>query len=404
MATTRAMEPSPALLPAPARAEDPIGVYIHVPFCAHICPYCDFTTYSGQEHLIPRYVAAVESDIRQREMDLKGLTAETVFLGGGTPSLLEPEQVDSILRAVRDTVTLTADAEITMEANPTSAEAGRFAAYREAGVNRLSIGAQTFDRRGLRALGRLHEAEDTTAAITAARAAGFTNVSLDLIFGWPGQRPDHLARDLEMVLNPASTAWEPEHLSLYSLIVEPGTPMADGVARGIVQVPDDDATADLYDLAMRTLGEAGWLHYEVANWARTADRQSRHNRIYWRNGGYLGIGAGAFGRIGAHRTMGHPSPRTYCTAIEQATAPTASTETITEELSRGETMMLGLRLLEDGVSRAAFAERHGVSLDAWFAEPLRHVVASGWVIDHGDRLTLTPGGLMVANDVCAAFL
>lgn len=398
------MSTSPALRPAPAAADDPIGVYIHVPFCAHICPYCDFTTYSGQERLIPRYVEAVIADLRQRGRSMARPRAETIYLGGGTPSLLEPEQVGAILDAVREVVDLADDAEITLEANPSSSEAGRFAGYRDVGVNRLSIGAQTFDRRGLRALGRLHEGHDTTQALAAARLAGFDNVSIDLIFGWPGQEKEQLLRDLDQVVSPSDDALRPDHLSLYSLIVEPGTPMADAVARGIMQIPDDDAAADLYECAMSVLGSAGWLHYEVANWARSANFQSRHNRIYWRNGAYLGVGAGAFGRLGSVRTMGHPLPVTYCSAVESGSTPFSNEEQLPEEILRGETMMLGLRLLTDGVSPQLFAERHGVSLNDWFDTPLRTAIRNEMMEETEDGVRLTPHGLMLANDVCGSFL
>src|SRR5688572_21845803 len=248
---------------APLPPDAPLGIYLHVPFCAHICPYCDFNTYAGQGALIPRYVAALEREIARQGEALGGRAAATIFFGGGTPSLLPVADVARLVRAVRAAFALAPDAGISLEANPTSA-AGEayFAALLAAGVNRLSLGVQTQQRRGLRVLGRNHEAGDAATAYAAARNAGFANVSLDLIFGWPGQTIETWTADLETILGWAPRG--PEHLSCYSLIVEPGTPFADAVTRGILRVPDDDAAADLYEAAMARLSAAGYCHYEVA--------------------------------------------------------------------------------------------------------------------------------------------
>jgi oxygen-independent coproporphyrinogen-3 oxidase len=432
------------LAPLPPGA--PLGLYLHVPFCGHVCPYCDFNTYAGQEALIPRYVAALERDVATQGRMLGGRAAGTIFFGGGTPSLLSAEAVGRLVRACREAFAVAPDAEITLEANPNSVDEAYFAGLREAGVNRLSIGVQTLHRRGLRVLGRQHEGADAEAAVRAARAAGFDNVSLDLIFGWPGQTLADWRRDLETVLG-----WDgaPEHLSLYSLIVEPGTPMADAVARGILTVPDDDATADLYELAMEVLERAGWVHYEVANFCRgtggqgdrgtgrgrrtdgQTDRRaelrtpnselspvplspcppvplpryaSRHNAIYWRNGEYAGFGAGAHARVGERRTMSHLLPKRYVEAIEAGESPHSNEEVLSAETQMGETMMLGLRLLREGVGEREFAVRHGVELEEVFGDVIGEMVRLGLMerIDGGVRLTRR--GLMVANEVCARFL
>jgi oxygen-independent coproporphyrinogen-3 oxidase len=427
--------------------DSPLGLYLHVPFCSHICPYCDFNTYAGQEGLIPRYAAAMERDVARQGRELGGRAAGTIFFGGGTPSLLPAETVAGLIRACREGFAVAADAEVTLEANPNSVDEAYFAALLDAGVNRLSIGVQTLHRRGLRVLGRQHEAEDARSALRAARAAGFTNVSLDLIFGWPGQTVEDWRRDLETVLG-----WDEalEHLSLYSLIVEPGTPMADAVARGILTVLDDDATADLYEEAMAQLDRAGWTHYEVANWARDgeADRRtggqaerrtggeadsrqsldhsehgplpsarlsasppvrlpryaSRHNVVYWRNGEYAGFGAGAHARIGDRRTMNHLLPRAYAEAIEAGASPHSNEEVLAPKTQMGETMMLGLRLLQEGVGEEEFAARHGVGLEEVYGEVIGELVGLGLMERTGAGVRLTQRGLMVANDVCARFL
>jgi oxygen-independent coproporphyrinogen-3 oxidase len=397
---------------APARPSDPVGIYLHVPFCAHVCPYCDFNTYAGQEGLIPRYVEALRREIAGYAPALAGREVATIFLGGGTPSLLSPAQVGSLLAACRAIAPVQADAEVTLEANPNGIDAPYLAALREAGVNRLSIGAQTLSRRGLRTLGRLHEPEQVAAALTAARQAGFDNVSLDLIFGWPGQTAESWRDDLDRVLGGAlgdaaygeGDGCVPDHLSLYSLIVEPGTPMAEAVARGILVPLDDDAAADRYEAAIERLAEAGWLHYEVANWAAGPGRQSRHNRLYWRNGDYLGLGAGAHGYLHGTRGMNHPLPATYAAAVEAGRTARATEEVIAPRTAMGETMMLGLRLLEDGVAFAAFAARHGVDLDGVFGPDLADLQGRGLLERLPDRVRLTRRGLLLANDVCARFV
>ncbi len=385
---------------APSPPGAPLGLYLHVPFCSHVCPYCDFNTYGGQEALIPRYVAALEREIGSRGAELGERRAETIFFGGGTPSLLPAAAIGRLVSACRVAFDLAPDAEVTLEANPTSVDERYFTALLEGGVNRLSLGVQTLQRRGLRVLGRRHEAVDALAALAAARAAGFTNVSLDLIFGWPGQTLAAWEDDLATVLGGTTL---PEHLSLYNLIVEPGTPMADAVARGILVVPDDDTAADLYETAMARLADT-YVHYEVANWARDPSLMSRHNLIYWRNGDYAGLGAGAHGHVAGRRTMNHLLPATYVTAVEAGDAPISNVEAITPETATGETMMLGLRLLREGISERAFAARHGQTLEAIYGPIIAELTELGLLERSPDRVCLTRRGLMLANDVCARFV
>jgi oxygen-independent coproporphyrinogen III oxidase len=387
---------------APAPLDAPFGIYIHIPFCTHICPYCDFNTYAGKDDLVPRYVDSILSELEMRAGEIGDRPAATVYLGGGTPSLLSPEQIGQILSACTRNYDIAPDAEITMEANPNGLDAGRLAGYRAAGVNRLSIGAQTLDRRGLRTLGRQHEAADALEAIRTARQVGFEHLNLDFIFGWPGQDRDIWRRDLAQVLAMGDDG--PDHLSLYSLIIEPGTPYADAVARGILHVPDDDAAADLYEEAIAILDDAGWTHYEIANWARTPDRYSRHNAIYWRHGDYLGIGAGAFGTVCGLRAMNHLLPETYIQALERGDLPHSNTETIDERTARGETMMLGLRLLADGIDASAFEARHGVPLDEVFEDAIAEMTRLGLIEATARGVRLTTRGMMLANDVAARFL
>lgn len=386
---------------APLPHDSPLGVYIHIPFCAHICPYCDFTTYAGKNDVIGRYVDALQLDISRWGETVGDRPVATVFFGGGTPSLLTGEQMQRVMDAVRGAFTLLPDAEVTMECNPNGLQPPLLAAYREAGVNRLSIGAQTLDRRGLRTLGRQHEASDVLRSLADAQAAGFDNVSLDFIFGWPNQRLETWRNDLEQVL---ALPKPPAHLSLYSLIVEPGTPFADAAARGILAMPDDDATADMYELAMEVLDNAGWHHYEVANWSRDPDGHSRHNAVYWQHGDYLGLGAGAHATIGSQRTMNHLLPERWCDAVESGNSTASNVEEITPVTAMAETMLLGLRLRDRGVSASAFEARHGIALNDVFPAQIARFTELGLMEQLPDGVRLTDRGLLLANEVIAEFL
>jgi oxygen-independent coproporphyrinogen III oxidase len=392
------------LFNAPAAVDDDFGIYIHIPFCAHICPYCDFNTYAGQSERIPGYVQAVAREISLWAPKFDDRTAGSIFIGGGTPSLLSPAQIQEVLAACRNSFDMAAHAEVTIEANPNNLDVEYCAGLLEAGVNRLSIGAQTLDRRGLRVLGRLHEADQVASAVRAARIAGFENLSLDLIYGWPGQTIEGWRSDLNLVLSGDIGGSPPDHLSLYGLIVEPGTPMADAVHRGILTPVDDDTSADFFELAAATLTRAGWLHYEIANWAVTSMTASRHNAVYWRNGEYAGIGAGAHGHFQGHRTMNQPSPKRYIALLERGESPVTNVEQIEVVTAMGETMMLGLRLLNDGVSAAGFEARHGVSLENQFGPQISTLTATGLLEYDGKSVRLTPRGALVANSVCAEFL
>jgi oxygen-independent coproporphyrinogen III oxidase len=392
------------LIDAPAQADDEFGIYFHVPFCSHICPYCDFNTYAGQSDRIPAYVEAIQRDAARWGNQFDGRTAASIFFGGGTPSLLAPIQIKAILATCESVFDLAPGGEVTIEANPNDLSEKYCSALLESGVNRLSIGAQTLDRRGLRVLGRRHEADQIASAVAGARRAGFDNVSLDFIYGWPGQTIDQWRSDLSLLLSGEVGGRPPDHLSLYGLIVEPGTPMADAVHRGIFVPIDDDTAADFYELAMMMLAEAGWFHYEISNWASSAHMVSRHNAIYWRNGDYAGIGAGAHGHVRNRRMMSQPSPGRYIAALELEESVVTNIEDIDEKTAMGETMMLGLRLLQDGVSAPSFTRRHGVSLFDQFAPQLSRLISIG-LLDVDERgARLSKRGILLANSVCAEFL
>lgn len=387
---------------APVPTDAAIGVYIHVPFCGHICPYCDFNTYAGKQDLVPGYVDAVETEIRLRAVEAGDRAAATIYFGGGTPSLLTPAQIGRILAAVRANLDVLPDAEITMEANPNGLSKELLAGYLEVGVNRLSIGAQTLDRRGLRTLGRQHESTDVLDSLRDAREVGFERLNLDFIFGWPGQSRESWQNDLHQLVAMGEAG--PDHLSLYSLIVEPGTPYADAQARGILHMPDDDESADLYEDAISILAAAGWDHYEIANWCREPDGYSRHNAIYWQHGDYLGIGAGAFGTMNGSRVMNQLLPERYINDLALGTLPQSNTETLDEPTSLGESMMLGLRMLNHGINAESFQARHGITLVDAFGEPINRMIELGMMEPTGSGVRLTQRGMMLANSVVTELL
>lgn len=394
------IESSTPVISAPIGRSASPGIYAHIPFCAHICPYCDFNTYSGQEALIAAYVDALIEEMRLTRARVEsGEDAPTLFFGGGTPSLVAPSDIRRVIDVARDIYGLAGDAEITIEANPESVDATWLHALRESGVNRLSLGIQSQRRAGLQVLGRGHKAIEAGSAFRFARDAGFDNISLDFIFGWPGQTAEDWGADLETILE-----WRPEHVSLYSLIVEPGTPMASAVQRGILTVVDDDTVADFYEQAAARLGGAGWQHYEIANWAREPRFRSRHNLIYWQNGAYFGFGAGAHSYLDGLRGSNVRPIRGYIEAVQSGRRPLAMAETIDAATEMGETMMLGLRLLVDGVSASAFERRHSETLGARYTSQIERFIDIGMLVWQGERLRLTEAGMLLANDVCGEFL
>ena len=390
------MTPPPVPLPDDA----PPGVYVHIPFCRYVCPYCDFNVYAGQQDIVAPYIDAVERELELIASQVNPPTGvATVFIGGGTPSLLTPTQIARIVEAIDSTVGISAGAEVSMESNPDNLTAGYCQDLLAAGINRLSIGVQSLQQPGLKVLGRLHGAAGARAAYDAARTAGCGNISLDFIYGWPGQSRSAWAADLDEVVG-----WEPDHLSLYALIVEAGTPMDTAVRRGQLVPVDDDETAAFYDLASDTLDRAGWEHYEISNWTAQSAQRSVHNQIYWQNGRYVGVGAGAHGYLGDQRYSNHRLPGSYVRAVESGQRPVAMSETISPELAAGETMMLGLRLLLDGVSESDFQLRHGTDIDERFGPTIDRFVEMKLMVRENGRVRLSETGALVSNSILAEFL
>lgn len=387
----------------PLPADASLGIYVHIPFCARVCPYCDFNTYANQEELIPTYVEALIAEMDLMLAKYGPRPAATIYFGGGTPSLLAPEQIARLIAALRTRFPLPDDAEVSLEANPESLDAETLAGFLRAGVNRISLGVQTQQRHGLKVLGRGHRPEIPERALAAARAAGAGNLSVDFIFGWPGQTAEDWERDLDALID-WGAAGAVGHASLYSLIVEPGTPLEDAVRRGILILSDDDAAANLYERAIARLAAAGWHHYEISNWARAPGYASRHNLIYWRNGYYLGLGAGAHGHVDDTRSSNMLIPARYIRTVRDGQLPIAFQERLDAATVMGETMMLGLRLVEEGVSATAFEIRHGRKLEDVYGRQLEDLTQVGLLTWDGAHARLTHWGLMVANVVEERFL
>ncbi|MBI3974480.1 MAG: radical SAM family heme chaperone HemW [Chloroflexi bacterium] len=375
----------------------PRAAYLHVPFCRTKCLYCDFNTYAGKERLTGEYVAALAGEVARRGAETEGLPFETVFFGGGTPSLLSLSQVRRLMDTLRRSAGICADAEITFEANPGTFGRDYLEGLRALGINRLSLGVQSLDDETLRRLARTHNAAQAFAAVRLARDAGVPSANVDLIYGLPWQTretwQDHLARALDA---------EPDHVSLYALTVEEGTPLATLVAKGRWRVPDADSVADMYEAALPLLERAGYRHYEVSNWARPG-HESRHNLTYWRNEAYVGCGAGAHSFVQGRRFWNVRPIEAYIRRAATGTLE-AGDERLTPAEQLAETAVLALRLRHEGLAFDRFRHRFGVEPARHWRAHLEELSKMGLMEVTPQRATLTDAGLLVSNEAATRFL
>lgn len=421
-----------------------LSLYLHIPFCRHRCGYCDFNTYAGLEDIIPQYVTALAAEIEWAGgWNTDHLPLHTIFFGGGTPSLLPVIEIRRLLDQAGRSFNLSPDLEITLEANPGTLSPAYLRDLRQLGVNRLSLGMQSAHPGELALLEREHSYLDVINSFRGARQAGFANLNLDLIFGLPEQQLDTWQRSLELALG-----LQPEHLSLYSLTIEHGTPFAAWTGKGLLSSPDPDRAADMYEWASERLEASGYIQYEISNWARASaagdpvgfpDNACRHNLQYWRNQPYLGCGAGAHGFFRGLRTANVLSPNTYIRRMVGLTSSTAaglaaaarsdsgppvhdgraaqpansgspatvSAVPIDRKTEMDETMFMGLRLVQEGVSRRAFLDRFGVSLDEIYGEQIARLSSLGlieWAAPERERLRLARKGVLLANQVFMEFI
>ena len=398
-----------------------LSLYIHIPFCRAKCSYCDFNSYAGLEWFVPSYVDALLAEMALWRQLIQDMSVATVFFGGGTPSLLPLAQVERIVAALRQHLCLATAAEVSFEANPGTVDRAYLSGLLRLGVNRLSLGVQSFQDDELRTLGRIHTAEEAREAFRLARQAGFANVNLDLIYGLPRQTLTGWQRTLNEAI-----ALGPDHLSLYALTLEEGTRLAEDVACGRLLRPDADLAADMYVWAEEALAAAAYQHYEISNWALPGGR-CRHNLTYWLNRPYLGLGAGAHSCLGGFRFANVRDPREYVRLVKEgaelqraadglASSSFASLRTslagllhvvLAEEVSTAramaETAVLGLRLVE-GLSLAEFRRRFGAELMSAYGPQVEELETLGLLERANGCLRLTPRGRLLGNEVFERFL
>jgi putative oxygen-independent coproporphyrinogen III oxidase len=383
----------------PMLTTPPLSLYVHLPWCVRKCPYCDFNSHEGRGALpFAAYVDALIADLDHDLPLVWGRTVQTVFFGGGTPSLFPPEAIDAFLQAASARLRFAPGLEITLETNPGTAEHGRFEHYRAAGVNRISFGIQSFDDGCLQRLGRIHDSAEAEAAVKLAQDAGFDNFNLDLMYALPGQSLAMAEYDVERAI-----ALQPSHISHYQLTLEPNTVFT---ARPPAGIPDDDASWDMQERCQARLAEAGYAQYEVSAYARP-DRQCAHNLNYWHFGDYLGIGAGAHGKLtlGSEQSIlrrwkiKHPTDY----LLKAGSVAAIGGDEIIEPLRRPFDYMLNALRLVDGFSLAAFEARTGLPRAA-IANELALARQHGWIEVVGDRIVPTELGRRFTNDVIALFL
>lgn len=380
-----------------------LGLYLHIPFCTNKCGYCDFNSYEGLDHMVPDYTPALVHELELWAPATRKYRVDTIFFGGGTPSLTSIDDMTLLASKLRELFDISPTVEWTLEANPTELTEEHLAGLRETGVNRLSMGVQSMHEDELKLLERQHSPERVAQAVRDARAAGFDNMNLDLIFGLIGQPLERWQETLEQVLE-----FNPEHLSCYALTVEPGTALYYQVQKGMLAEPDPDMAADQYEWTRARLAQAGYGQYEISNWAKPG-HECQHNLIYWRSEPYLGMGAGAHSFFAGRRMANVDAPNRYEEAVNASYEEKLATgraelrqvtsgETPDEATMRADMMITGLRLLE-GVSLPGFAERFGVTVDKAFGPALQRHEGLGLLERTSERVRLTDRGLLLANEV-----
>ncbi len=384
------------------------GLYIHIPFCSSKCWYCDFTSYVGREDACEPYLGALRRELLLRLPAWSQVIFDSLYVGGGTPTVIPANLLADFIGQTLALISKTHDIEVTVEANPGTLDEAVISRLLEAGVNRLSIGVQSWHTEELARLGRRHSPRAASAAITAARSAGCTNISLDLMLGLPAQTTSTWDETLQR-----SLALQPEHLSVYTLTLEPGTPLAREAQTTALDLPDGERCAELYEMARNRLAQAGYGHYELSNWARrrqgeSADARypgfaSRHNLHYWHNERYLGLGVSAFSFDGFTRWGNTRLLDEYLDALGQNRLPVSEQESLSGREALGETIMLGLRLL-DGVYWDELVARYGIDARAQYAHQIAELSAEGLLEADALGMRLTPRALYVANRVLSEFV
>ncbi|MGK9428398.1 radical SAM family heme chaperone HemW [Bacillus atrophaeus] len=374
------------------------SAYIHIPFCEHICHYCDFNKYFIQSQPVDEYLNSLEKEMINTVAKTGQPKLDTIFIGGGTPTSLSEAQLEKLMDIVHRVLKPSSPLpEFAVEANPDDLSAEKLKVLKDAGVNRLSFGVQTFEDDLLKKIGRVHKKKDVFTSFERARALGFENISLDLMFGLPGQTLEHLDQSLQTALS-----LDAEHYSVYSLIVEPKTVFYNLMQKGRLHLPAQDQEAEMYELVMRQMSDANIHQYEISNFAKPG-LESKHNLTYWSNEDYFGFGAGAHGYINGVRTVNAGPVKHYIDLINEKGFPYRDTHEVTKEEQIEEELFLGLRKTV-GVSKKRFFEKYGCSLDELFAHVLRGLSDKALIHNTESSVSLTHNGKLLGNEVFGAFL
>ncbi|MBU0664119.1 MAG: radical SAM family heme chaperone HemW [Proteobacteria bacterium] len=370
------------------------SLYIHIPFCLSKCPYCSFVSYPGMDKLYRRYVAALLREAQWLQQHTSVPLLSTLFLGGGTPTILAGRELAELVSCCQELFAFCDQAEISIEANPKTIDLEKLSLLRHSGINRLSIGVQSFNDKELQLLGRPHSAEDAAEAVRMARAAGLDNISLDLMYGLPGQDHKSWQQTLEQAIS-----LRPDHLSLYELTVEQGTPYHLQRNQGLLNLPDEEDMVIMDQLTATLCQQGGLAQYEISNYARPG-YECRHNINYWQNGPYLALGAGAVGCVDGRRQQKTGDPRRYCEQIESGQSVVQEEECLERTASFRETVIMGLRM-SCGVSMTQLQKRYEMAPDDYYGDTLTHLIDQGLVEMTTSHLRLTARGRIFANQVMA---
>lgn len=375
-----------------------LGLYLHFPFCLSKCPYCDFNSYPlRDDYQLSSYISALYSEIAIYSQKLKSITMKTIYLGGGTPTILSGDLIYNILNFCKNSFKINKNAEITIEANPGTLDKKKIKRLEEAGINRLSLGAQSFNDYLLKKLGRIHNTQDIIDSYYKARESGFNNINIDIIFALPEQTLIDFQNTMKKAIS-----LEPDHLSLYNLTIEKGTKFFESYKEGKLNLPTEDEEYDMYSWAIKFLEKSGFEHYEISNFARP-NKRSLHNQIYWYNQSYLGIGAGACSFIKGYRYMNFKDPARYIKEVMSGKLPVDEGEKLSLRKRMAETIILGLRT-EEGVVYQKFYNRFKVKMDKIFNQQINKLVDLGLLRKDNLKIQLTKKGLFLANNVFREFV
>ena len=375
-----------------------LGLYLHFPYCISKCPYCDFNSYQLKEdNQISSYISALYQEIAAYSQKLKKSNIKTIYLGGGTPTILSGTQIFNILEFCKENFMVDKDAEITIEANPGTVDSEKIKLLIDSGINRLSLGAQSFNNRFLKKLGRIHNTQEIIDSYYLAREAGFKNINIDIMFALP----DQTTEDLQVTLKKA-VSLKSDHLSLYNLTIKPGTEYHNKYKRGKLKLLTEDEEFDMYNWAINYLEDNGFEHYEIANFAHPHKR-SEHNLIYWQNKPYLGVGAGAYSFIRGYRYMNYEEPARYIKEVTSGKSPIDNGEKLSLRKRMIETIILGLRT-KDGVIYKKFKKRFKVDINNTFHKQIKKLVNLGLLQRDDNRIKLTRKGIFLADTVFREFV